>query len=76
MKDMPSSELEPIGKAKTINQDIFTSWIANSVDPDQPASDKPADLDLDCLEVDCVSVFKGIKDKYRAMILLGNYISC
>ena len=75
MKDMSSSELEPIGKAKTINQDIFVSWIANSVDPDQP-TEKPADLDLHCLEVDCVSEFKGIKDKSRAMILLGNYISC
>ena len=39
--------------------------MANSADPDQLASKKPTDLDLHCLQMQCISGFSRtrVKDK-------------
>ena len=46
-------------------QHVFTSRVKNSVDPDQLASEKPADLNLHCFKHD-ISRFNMVrKDKHN-----------
>ena len=68
---MPTLNFQPI---KLLDSDFlykFTYWMANSADPDQLASWKPTDLDLHCLQIQCISGFSRTRVNEHLLLSLS-----
>ena len=71
----PFLNFQPIGLLDQDYWEKFTYWMANSIDPDQLASEKPTDLDLHCLQRQCISRFSKTRvNKTHQKILHQNLL--